>query len=58
VRFGGLEINRMADGRVAEHWFQLDALTLFDQLGLKVVPGPRLVPRLLIASVMERIRRR
>ena len=51
VRFSGLEINRMVDGKVAEHWFQLDSLTLFDQLGLKVVPGPRLLPRLLTAPV-------
>ena len=51
VRFSGLEINRMADGKVAEHWFQLDAVTLFEQLGLRVVPGPRLLPRLLAAPV-------
>ena len=51
VRFSGIEINRMADGQVAEHWFQLDALTLFEQLGLRVVPGPRLLPRLFAASV-------
>ena len=61
VRFSGLEINRMVDGKVAEHWFQLDALTLFEQLGLRVIPGPRLLPRLLAASVrrlFERKRRR
>lgn len=51
VRFSGIEINRMVDGKVAEHWFQLDALTLFEQLGLRVVPGPRLLPRLLASSV-------
>ena len=51
VRFSGLEINRMVDGKVAEHWFQLDALTLFEQLGLRVVPGPRLLPRLAAAAV-------
>jgi hypothetical protein len=46
VRFGGIEINRMVDGKFAEHWFQLDAVTLFQQIGLLVVPGPRLIPRL------------
>jgi predicted ester cyclase len=51
VRFSGLEINRMVDGRVAEHWFQLDAVTLFEQLGLRIVPGPRLLPRLLASPV-------
>lgn len=58
VRFSGIEINRMADGKVAEHWFQLDALTLFQQLGLKVVPGPRLLPRLVAAPVTRLFRRR
>lgn len=51
VEFSGLEINRMVDGKVAEHWFQLDAVTLFEQLGLRVVPGPRLLPRLLASPV-------
>lgn len=51
VRFSAVEINRMADGRVAEHWFQLDALTLFEQLGLRVVPGPRLLPRLVASKI-------
>jgi predicted ester cyclase len=47
VSFSGLELNRFVEGRVAEHWFQLDALTLLRQLGLVVVPGPRLLPRIL-----------
>ncbi len=60
VRFSGLEINRMADGRVAEHWFQLDSVTLFEQLGLHVVPGPRLLARLMasrLTSVFGKTRR-
>lgn len=47
VSFSGLELNRFVDGRVAEHWFQLDTLTLLQQLGLMVVPGPRLLRRIL-----------
>ena len=47
VSFSGLELNRFVEGRVAEHWFQLDGLSLLQQLGLVVVPGPRLLPRLL-----------
>jgi predicted ester cyclase len=47
VSFSGLELNRFADGKVVEHWFQLDALGLLQQLGLTVVPGPRLPPRIL-----------
>jgi steroid delta-isomerase-like uncharacterized protein len=58
VRFSGLEINRMVDGRVAEHWFQLDAVTLFEQLGLRVVPGPRLLPRLLASTVTRLLGKR
>ena len=58
VRFSGLEINRMVDGKVAEHWFQLDAVTLFEQLGLRVVPGPRLLPRLLASSVIRLLGKR
>lgn len=58
VRFSGLEINRMVDGRVAEHWFQLDAVTLFEQLGLRIVPGPRLLPRLLASPVTSLLGKR
>ena len=43
----------MVDGKVAEHWVQLDTVTLFEQLGLRVVPGPRLLPRLLASPVMR-----
>ena len=51
VRFSGLEISRMVDGKAAEHWFQMDTLMLFEQLGLRVVPGPRLLPRLIAAAI-------
>jgi predicted ester cyclase len=47
VSFSGLELNRFVDGRVVAHWFQLDALMLLRQLGLVVVPGPRLLPHIL-----------
>ena len=54
VRFSGLEMNRMVDGKVAEHWFQMDAVTLFEQVGLRVVPGPRLALRL-VASPLRKL---
>jgi predicted ester cyclase len=57
VRFSGVEINRMVDGRVAEHWFQLDSVTLFEQLGLHVVPGPRLLARLMALPVTRLLRK-
>jgi predicted ester cyclase len=53
VSFDGLELNRLVDGKVSEHWFQLDALTLLQQLGLVVVPGPRLIPRLLLHQLKK-----
>jgi predicted ester cyclase len=53
VEFSGLEMNRFVDGRVAEHWFQLDGLTLLQQLGLVVVPGPRLLPRILTHQIKK-----
>jgi predicted ester cyclase len=57
VGFSGLELNRFVDGRVAEHWFQMDSLALLQQLGLVVVPGPRLLPRVL-AHQLKKLRRR
>jgi predicted ester cyclase len=52
------ELNRCVDGRVAEHWFQMDSLTLLQQLGLVVVPGPRLLPRVLAHQVKKLRRKR
>jgi predicted ester cyclase len=53
VRFCGLEMSQMVDGKAAEHWFQMDTLTMFEQLGLRVVPGPRLLLRLTTAPLMK-----
>jgi predicted ester cyclase len=47
VAFTSVELNRMVDGKVAEHWFEFDQGKLFEQLGLAVIPGPRLLPRIL-----------
>jgi steroid delta-isomerase-like uncharacterized protein len=57
VSFSGLELNRFVDGRVAEHWFQMDSLTLLQQLGLVVVPGPRLLPRI-AARRLKKLRKK
>ena len=53
VRFSGLELSRMVDGKAAEHWFQMDTLTMFDQLGLRVFPGPRLLARLMTTPLLR-----
>jgi predicted ester cyclase len=57
VNFTGLELNLVVDGQVAEHWFELDQVALLRQLGLIVVPGPRLVPPLLTAAWRRLARR-
>ena len=55
VSFSGLELNRFVDGKVVEHWFQLDALGLLQQLGLMVVPGPRLLPQI-VSHQLKKLR--
>jgi predicted ester cyclase len=47
VALTGMELDRMVDGKVAEHWVELDQVALLQQLGLTIVPGPRLLPRIL-----------
>jgi predicted ester cyclase len=38
VAFSSIEIDRMVDGKVAEHWFEMDLLGLMRQLG--AIPEP------------------
>jgi predicted ester cyclase len=38
VAFSSIEINRMVDGKVQEHWFEMDLLGLMGQLG--AIPEP------------------
>ena len=39
VRIGGISIFRLAGGKIAEHWEQLDRLALIQQLGVVPTPG-------------------
>jgi steroid delta-isomerase-like uncharacterized protein len=39
VRIGGISIFRLAEGKIAEHWEQLDRLALLQQLGVLPTPG-------------------
>jgi len=48
VAFGAVEINRMMDGKVAEHWVQLDQVAMLRQLGMLIIPGPRLLIHILV----------
>ena len=38
--FGGADIHRFEDGKMAEHWHVVDQLALLTQLGLVPPPGP------------------
>jgi predicted ester cyclase len=53
INFTGLELNRVRDGRFDAHWFELDQVTMMRQLGLTIVPGPRLVPRLISGKIKQ-----
>lgn len=39
VTFGGISIDRFADGRIAERWLQIDMLGLLQQVGAVPAPG-------------------
>lgn len=39
VSFGVIDIIRMADGKAAEHWGQMDTMGLMQQLGAVPTPG-------------------
>ena len=57
ITFSGLEFNRLVDGKVVEHWFQIDQPALFKQLGLVVIPGPRLLARIVLHKLRSLVRR-
>ncbi|MEL6814738.1 MAG: ester cyclase [Cyanobacteria bacterium J06598_3] len=40
VRFSVMHIDRVRHSKIVEHWGQGDSLTMVQQLGVKLVPGP------------------
>lgn len=40
VQMSGIAIHRVADGKIVEHWAQIDALGLLAQLGVVDLPAP------------------
>lgn len=42
-----MHIDRVANGKIVEHWGQGDALGLMQQLGIVFLPGPKLLPLIL-----------
>lgn len=43
VRFAIMHIDRVSHGKIVEHWGQGDSLTLLQQVGVKLIPGPSLL---------------
>jgi predicted ester cyclase len=46
-----MHIDRVENGKIVEHWGHGDALGLLQQLGVVLVPGPKLLPHLLRNAV-------
>jgi predicted ester cyclase len=46
ICFAVMHIDRVSHGQIVEHWGQGDRLTLVQQLGIKLVPGPSLLLKL------------
>lgn len=53
VRFAVIHIDRVKHGKIVEHWGQGDALSLMQQLGVVVLPGPSLLPSLIKARLSQ-----
>jgi hypothetical protein len=52
-----MEFNRVVDGKVKEHWVEINLLGLVQQLGVATIPGPRLLVRILVRQA-EKFRSR
>ena len=46
VRFAIMHIDRVSHSKIVEHWGQGDSLSLVQQLGVKLVPGPSILLKL------------
>ncbi len=57
VAFSSMEFNRLVDGKVEEHWVEINLLGLVQQLGIANIPGPRLLIRILVRQA-EKLRSR
>ena len=57
VAFTSIEVNRVRDGKVEEHWVEINLLGLVQQLGVANIPGPRLLIRILVRQA-EKLRSR
>ena len=46
VKFAVMHIDRVSHSKIVEHWGQGDSLSLVQQLGVKLVPGPNILLKL------------
>ncbi len=46
VRFAVMHIDRISHSKIVEHWGSGDSLSLVQQIGVKLVPGPNLLLKL------------
>ena len=57
VAFSSIEIDRLVDGKVEEHWVEINLLGLVQQLGVATIPGPQQLGRILVRQA-EKLRSR
>jgi hypothetical protein len=57
VAFSSMEFNRVVDGKVEEHWVEINLLALVQQLGVATMPGPQQLVRILVRQA-EKLRSR
>jgi predicted ester cyclase len=57
IRLAIMHIDRVEDGKIAEHWGQGDALGLMQQLEVVFLPGLKLIPHILKGVVSKLFRK-
>ncbi|KAM3094329.1 ester cyclase [Phormidesmis sp. 146-35] len=57
IKLSVMHLDRVADGKIVEHWGQGDALGLMQQLGIIFLPGPALIPGILKNRVVKAFRK-
>jgi steroid delta-isomerase-like uncharacterized protein len=55
VRTSGIEVFRVENGKIAEHWATFDALGMLRQIGMRPIPGPSLLVRTLMYQAKRRL---
>ncbi|MEG4211258.1 ester cyclase [Microcoleus sp. S13_B4] len=52
-----MHIDRVENGKIAEHWGQGDGLGLMQQLGIVFLPGPKLLPHILRGAASKLLKK-